>query len=154
MNKAVELLKANPLRSYASVARELGVSRERIRQIANDAELNRVPEGYISLTEMARRRGYTTSGLYLMTRRRQLPFIRIGSELYVHVDSQRTKKCLICGKSVGRRRVSYCSQVCAEIGEKRASKRSIWRVFYRKRGLPLCKSISLLRTLRLEVQGE
>jgi predicted nucleic acid-binding Zn ribbon protein/predicted DNA-binding transcriptional regulator AlpA len=147
--EAIELLKADPLRSYTNVARQLGVSRERIRQIANETKLKtQIPEGYMSLAEMARRMGYSYSGLYRMCQRGELQPIRIGYDVYIHVDSQRTKKCSICGNPVGMGRSRYCSEGCLTIGQYRALKRGLWRRFHIKRGLPVGKTISLLLTGR------
>lgn len=132
-NKVIELAKELP--SCAAVARTLGISRERVRQICNESGLNqwKPPEGYISVAEAATEIGYTKSSARRLVIRGAAPYLKHGGCLYVNIQEFSFGNC-ICGKPIGKGRHKFCSEECLQLSVNQSHTRSIFRGFHKRTG--------------------
>lgn len=122
------------------IANEVGgVSRERIRQILVKHYGSTEVEGLLTSRDLAGLIGASVRTIQNYAKRGVLrPLLprRSGRHLLFRAEESLPKlldwrKCKVCGEMVGGRRRSYCSDKCAQVGLKRAHKRSTWRSFRR-----------------------
>ena len=70
--------------SYASIGRKLGISRERVRQIAKENRLTyTIPAGYLPLEDVAKRMDLNPTTIRYHMYKGKLPAVRIGNRCYV-----------------------------------------------------------------------
>ena len=142
--------------SYAEAGRKLGISREWVRQVVGSF-VERQIVGYESLSRLAERYGYTTSFFTELAGSGIIPARKIAGKWYVAVGLELSfGSCALCGKSLGKGRSTYCSEVCAVKADRQSHTRSIWRKFHRLKGQKPGKALRLRRKESrrlLRVQG-
>jgi len=137
-------------KSAAYIGRFLGLSRERIRQIAKKFGLSCqiIPLGYSSIKEYAQNHNYSTRAILNLISKGRLDSLKFGNHRIIkfnEVPKVRLKLCELCGKPLPKLKIRYCSNTCYELGHIKATKRYQWRKFYKKKGLKLQASLQLLR---------
>ena len=127
---------ATQLPSYAAVARTVGLSRERVRQICEKHGVKPVRKGYMAIEEAAVHFGYVPNSEAFRNRVKDglLPYYYHKNRLFVRVDQHELAPCLTCGKPIGKGRFSYCSEECLHVADKKAHARCGWRRYYRRIG--------------------
>lgn len=133
-NKVIELAKELP--SCAAVARTLGISRERVRQICNESGVFnqwKPPEGYIFVAEAATKLGYTKSSIRRLVARGAASCLKHGKYMYVNIQKFSIGNC-VCGKPIGKRRRKFCSKECLQLSINQSHTRSNFRGFHKRTG--------------------
>jgi DNA-directed RNA polymerase subunit RPC12/RpoP len=132
--------------NYAEIGKTLGISRERVRQLAEEhgyAELRwQVPDGYLPLRKYAEAKGLKSSVVQGRIRRGDLDALRIHNRLYIRPGEG--KRCLRCGQRFDGTLEESRRLVCDECKGK-ARKRAQWRFFYRRMKIPLGPTLGYMR---------
>lgn len=132
--------------NYAVIGKTLGLSRERIRQVAQEKGYSRlrweVPEGYLPLRKYAEARGLTTGVVLGRVRSGELPALKIRNRLYIHFNEG--KRCHRCGEKLSDALQESRRLVCDECKAK-ARKKAAWRSFYRRMKMPLSPTLDYMR---------
>ena len=101
-------------KNLAEIGRLFGISRERVRQLSQQL---RPPEGYLPITEVARRLGLTIDGVKTYTRSGRMKTKMFKGMTYIlEEDLNPVNQCRMCGNPVPFGRKVYCSTSCLEIG--------------------------------------
>jgi DNA-directed RNA polymerase subunit RPC12/RpoP len=132
--------------NYAVIGKTIGLSRERVRQLAQESGLDRyrwqVPEGYLSVRKYAESKGLTIGVVLGRVRSGELPALKIHNRLYIHFNEG--KRCHRCGKKLDESLQESRRLVCDECKVK-ARKKAGWRSFYRRKNLPLGPTLEYMR---------
>jgi hypothetical protein len=132
--------------SYAVIGKTLGLSRERIRQVAEEKGFSglrwEAPEGYLPLRKYAEARGLTTGVVLGRVRSGELPALKIRNRLYIHFNEG--KRCHRCGEKLEDSLQESRRLVCDQCKAK-ARKKAGWRSFYRRMNLPLSPTLDYMR---------
>jgi hypothetical protein len=132
--------------NYAIIGKTIGLSRERVRQVAQENGFSRlrwqVPEGYLSLKKYAEAKGLTTGIVLGRVRSGELPALKIRNRLYIHFSEG--KRCHRCGEKLIESLQDSRRLVCDDCKAK-ARKKAGWRAFYRRKNMPLSPTLDYLR---------
>ncbi|MBN1189878.1 MAG: hypothetical protein JXA46_09005 [Dehalococcoidales bacterium] len=132
--------------SYAVIGKTIGLSRERVRQLAQESGLDRlrweVPEGYLPLRKYAEARGLTPGIVLGRVRSGEIPALKIRNRLYIHFSEG--KRCHRCGKKLDESLQESRRLVCDEC-KARARKKAGWRSFYRRMNMPLGPTLNYVK---------
>jgi hypothetical protein len=131
--------------NYAVIGKTIGLSRERVRQLAQENGLAglrwQVPEGYLALRKYAEARGLTTGVVLGRVRSGELPALKIRNRLYIHFSEG--KRCHRCGEKLDESLQESRRLVCDECKVK-ARKKAGWRSFYRRMNMPLSPTLNYM----------
>ena len=87
--------------TYASIGRKLGISRERVRQIAKENRLTyTIPAGYLLLEDVAKRMDLNSNIIRYYMYKGKLPAVRIGNRCYVDGNVALKLPRVVCGTRV------------------------------------------------------
>ncbi len=129
-NQVLELIQT--VGSYSEVGRILGVSRERIRQIAGGM-LDF--DNYESVKEASRRLPYSETSIRRYVQLGWLPGkLLAGKWRIIKASKPSFGSCIICGSPLEKRRRAYCGDKCAHVGHVKSVYRSLWRRLRQKKG--------------------
>jgi hypothetical protein len=132
--------------NYAVIGKTIGLSRERVRQLAQANGLSglrwQAPEGYLPLRKYAEARGLSITVVMGRVRSGDLPVLKIRNRLYIHIGEG--KHCHRCGVILDESLQESRRVVCDECKTK-AKKKAGWRSFYRRRNIPLGPTLEYLR---------
>lgn len=129
--------------SETQIAKGIGVSKERVRQLINVLGLREgVISGYERAKVTAKRLGYHQNYICELARKGKIDSKEIFGIWYIKKGAiVIRKRCRICGEPVAKGRWNYCSPDCREIGRKENRKRASWRYYYRKAGKQMPPSV-------------
>ena len=152
VNQIIELLRLKA-GSYSDIARTVGVSRQRVHQIAKREGLEILPgwsiPGYMPTTEAMKVLGYRSQvGLWSAIKAGKVAARRIGNRLYIPTKGALLTKCVICGAGVPRGRKITCSDICCKVREYQVHKRGRWRALAKKFGKKVPPSADYIRRPR------
>lgn len=124
--------------NMAEIGRMLGISRERVRQLARASDLHYIiPNGYVpasSLRPRFTKAHIDIGGLY---RKGKLQGMVVGNKLFVSaVSLLELNKCARCGGQRENVNATYCAD-CAKKQNKESSKRTSWRRLFIQQGQPI-----------------
>jgi hypothetical protein len=132
--------------SYALIGKTIGLSRERVRQLAEANGFSRlrwqVPEGYLPIKKYAEGKGLTSSIVLGRIRSGDLPALKIRNRLYIHIGEG--KHCHRCGEMLNESLQESRRVVCDNC-KKKARKRAGWRSFYRRMNMPLGPTLEYMK---------
>jgi len=132
--------------TYAVIGKLIGLSRERVRQLAEEHGFSalrwQVPEGYLPLRKYAQEKGLPVSVVLGRVRSKALPALKIRNRLYLHTDA--CKRCQRCGIELPSEQQESRRLVCDECKQK-ARKKAGWRAFYRRMNMPLSPTLEYMR---------
>jgi hypothetical protein len=132
--------------NYAVIGKTIGLSRERIRQLAQENGLARlrwqVPDGYLPLRKYAEAKGLTAGVVMGRVRSGEIPALKIRNRLYIHFSEG--KRCHRCGQKLDESLQESRRLVCDECKVK-ARKKAGWRSFYRRMNMPLSPTLDYVK---------
>ncbi len=140
--------------SYAEAGRKLGISRERVRQIAGPFVARQIA-GYETLSKLAERHGYVVGFFIELAKSGGIPARKIGGRWYVTAELELDfGSCVLCGKPLEKKRYRYCSKECLKRADSLSHARSTWRKLHRLKGQRVREALKLqvrgsLRLLRV-----
>lgn len=142
----IALLKGHRGLTLADAARQFGITREGVRQIADGIEgahrhRNSPPPGYMTVAEAARKWGVSWCSVDKRCYHGLVGFIRVGSQRYIpeHSGLERQRRCRQCGTSIAPR--SHYCQECRALRRAESIRRASWRFILKTKGHPIPKSI-------------
>ena len=112
--------------SYADVARKLGVSRQRVWQIAKRYKLTPTP--VFSAGEAAKKWNCSEATVHELIRRGIVRAEKKGRYWNI-LTKENPRLCLICGKPIPKGRMKYCSPNHNELATLKNRKQGMWRRF-------------------------
>ncbi len=132
--------------NYAVIGKTIGLSRERVRQLAKENGLAglrwQVPEGYLPLRKYAEQKGLSASVILGRVRSGEIASLKIRNRLYIHQSEG--KRCHRCGEKLVDSLQDTRRLVCDECKVK-AKKKAGWRSFYRRMNMPLSPTLDYMR---------
>ena len=133
-------------KSYAEIGRNLGITREAVRQKANKIGLSyEIPKmwEYMNVPEAAKYFNVTPSCIGYSIKLNKLKAIKIGCRNYIPRQNPLIRKCEICNAEVPLSRTVYCSNECYKKGAYKSFVRGSFRRLKIKMGQKLTPSIEL-----------
>ncbi len=132
--------------NYAVIGKTIGLSRERVRQLAQENGLDRlrwqVPDGYLPLRKYAELKGLTAGVVLGRVRSGEIPALKIRNRLYIHFSEG--KRCHRCGEKLEESLQESRRLVCDKCKVK-ARKKAGWRSFYRRMNMPLSPTLDYVK---------
>jgi len=108
--------------TQAEVGRQIGISRERVRQLCRELDIRQSSEG-LTVSEYAHIHNYSHTAVTDMIRRSDLAATKVGNRYFIPYFAKR-KPCPICGHERAIHRKAYCSQECLDVAKGQSHKRS------------------------------
>ena len=132
--------------TQVEVGQRLGLTRQRIRQLAEDDWYSIIapPDGYMTLDQAAKQMGYAAASVFYLASRGQLKAIKRRRQWFVQLPSI-WKSCVICGAQVAKHRQKYCSDKCSVEGGRKSLANCSWRILYKRIGKRPPPSIDYVR---------
>jgi predicted nucleic acid-binding Zn ribbon protein/DNA-binding CsgD family transcriptional regulator len=112
--------------TYADIGRMLGVSRQRIWQIAKDNDIATL--NVFRATEAARKWNCSETTIYHLIKNGIIKAERKRSRWNI-LTLENPRLCVICGKPVPKGKVKYCSVKCYNLAMIKKRKQGMWRRF-------------------------
>lgn len=107
--------------SGADIGRELGISRETVRNIRNkvDPDRTRSVSRFITASQIAEKLGYSKDRVLYFISQGKIKAFKTGLGYLAEPDVKLEKICVICGGFVPKGQQIYCKDECTAIGRKR-----------------------------------
>ena len=113
--------------SCAAIARDFGLTRERVRQIVG--KIDRCPKGCLTIKESAIIAGIHHDTVREMVRRGEVSSVKLGKCWFIKADGV-LRPCALCGEPRGSRK-QYCKP-CSKEARRKAVNRYNWRRLHRR----------------------
>ena len=135
------------------IGKEVGVTRERVRQILVEhygTAKRGKPASLFTTAELAQLASLATPTINSYRKRGIIKSTNASVTYPLYsVDALKAisafRQCRICGRPLPNGKWSYCSPECSKVGNYKAQKRGLWRMLRRKRGQPITPSIAYER---------
>ena len=137
VNRRTVIRLSGKLPSDAAVGRQLGITRERVRQICKDVVWE-PPEGYLPIDEASKKLNYAHSTLSQMVKWGIIDGIFHKGRLYIKVSSFNPGRCEICGGNIDKGKRRYCGKkACIKEAARRAQNKKSLKRFHLDTGQPV-----------------
>ena len=132
--------------TQVEVGRILGLTRQRIRQLAEDSweSIIAPPNGYMTPDQAAKQMGCTAASVLYLASTGRLITIKRRGRWFVQVPLI-WKSCVICGEQLPKYRSEYCSDKCSAEGGRKLQANCAWRKLYKRMGKKPPSSIDYVR---------
>lgn len=132
------------------IGNAVGVTDERIRQLLVKHYGTTKLASHLSSLELSRIVNLNVRTINDYRNKGIIKAVNNGHYRYLYdIDAVKAiiahRRCKICGDPLPKGKWAYCSEPCRKAGHYDSQKRTLWRIFRRKRGEPITASIAYER---------